>query len=93
MEDECYKSQAPLSVALVAKGSKPNGKRPFRGKLAKEGQHAPQNSRLGKGIAQKQKTKGNGDKSIAHRAITVGGKGLMLGIVPSQQGTLSHQNS
>ena len=53
MEDECQKSFAPPNVALVAKGSKPKGKRPFRGKLAKKGQHAPQSSRPGKGIAKK----------------------------------------
>jgi len=65
MENKHRKSLAPPSVALVAKRSKPKCKRPFRGKLAKKGKHAPQNSRLGKGIAKKQKTKGNGDKSIA----------------------------
>jgi len=65
MEDEHQKSLAPPSVALVAKGSKPKGKKPFHGKLFKKDQHAPQNSQLGKGIAKKQKTEGNGDKSIA----------------------------
>jgi len=65
MEDKCQKSLAPPCVALVGNGSKPKGKRPFRGKLAKKGKHAPQNSRLRKGIAKKQNTKGNGDKSIA----------------------------
>jgi len=66
MEDRRQKSLAPPSVALVAKGSKPKGKRPFRGKLTKKGQYAPQNFGMGKGIAKKQKFEGNGDKSIAH---------------------------
>jgi len=52
-------------VALVAKGNKPKGKRPFRGKQAKKGQCAPQNSQREKGIAKKQKAKGNEDKNIA----------------------------
>ena len=93
LEGERQKSRAPPSVALVAKESKPEGKSAFYAKQATKGPHTPQNSRPGKGIAKKHKAKGNGDKSIAHRAITVGGKGHMLGIVPSQQGTLSHQNS
>jgi len=84
MEDKRQKSLAPSSVALVAKESKPKGKSPFRGKLAKKGQHAPQNYRLGKGIAKKQKVKGNRDKSIACvKCYNCGRKGLMLGIVPS----------
>jgi len=37
MEDERQKSLAPLSVALVAKGGKSKGKRPFHGKQAKKG--------------------------------------------------------
>jgi len=41
MEDERQKLLAPPSVALVAKESKPKSKRPFRGKQAKKGQHAP----------------------------------------------------
>jgi len=49
IEDERQKSVAPPSVALVAK----------------KGQHAPQSCRPGKGVAKKQKAKGNGDKSIA----------------------------
>ena len=53
-------------MALVAKGGKTKGKRPFPGKQAKKGQHVPQSSRRGKGVAKKEKTKGNGDKSIAH---------------------------
>jgi len=65
MEGERQRSLAPPSVALVAKGRKPKGKRPFRGKQVKKGQNAPQNSRFGKGIAKKQKAKGNGDKNIA----------------------------
>ena len=52
-------------MALVAKGGMSKGKRPFRGKQAKKGQHTPQNSWPGKGIGKKQKAKGNGDKSIA----------------------------
>ena len=57
MEDEQQKSLAPPSVALVANEGKSKGKRPFRGKLAKKGQHAPQSSRPGKGMAKKQKAK------------------------------------
>jgi len=41
MEDEQQKSFAPPSVALVAKGGKSKGKRPFCGKQAKKDQHAP----------------------------------------------------
>jgi len=37
MEDERQKSLAPPSVALVAKGGKSKGKRPFHGKQAKKG--------------------------------------------------------
>jgi len=63
-------------VALVAKGSKPKGKRPFRGKQAKKGQHASQNSQPEKGIAKKQKAKGNEDKSITHvKCYNYGRKG------------------
>jgi len=40
MEDEKQISFAPSSVALVAKGSKPKGKRPFRGMQAKTGPRA-----------------------------------------------------
>jgi len=47
MEDERQKSLAPPSVALVAKGSKPKGKRPFHGKQAEKGPRAPQKSRPG----------------------------------------------
>ena len=65
MEDERQKSIAPPSVALGAKGGKSKGKRPFRGKQAKKGQHAPQSSRPGRGMVKKQKAKANGDKSIA----------------------------
>jgi len=36
IEDEHKKSLAPSHVALVAKGSKPKCKRPFRGKQAKK---------------------------------------------------------
>ena len=52
-------------MELVAKGSKPKGKRPFQGKQAKKGQLASQNSRPGIDIAKKQNAKGNGDESIA----------------------------
>ena len=65
MEDEQQKALAPPSVALVSKGGKTKGKRSFRGKQAKKGQHAHQSSQPGKGVAKKQKAKGNGDKSIA----------------------------
>ena len=65
MEDERQKSLVPLSVAFVAKGSKPKGKRPFCVKQAKKGPRAPENSRPGKGIAKKQKAQGNGEKKIA----------------------------
>jgi len=76
IEDERQKSLAPPSVALVAKGGKPKGKRPFRGKQAKRGQHVPQNSRPGKSIAKKQKVKSNGDKSIARvKCYNCGRKG------------------
>ena len=37
MEDKRQKSLVPPCVALVAKGSKPKGKRPFRSKQAKKG--------------------------------------------------------
>jgi len=84
MEDERQKSFAPPNVALVAKGSKPKGKRPFRGKQAKKGPHSPQNSRPGKGIAKKQEAKGNGDNNIVRvKCYNCGRKGLMLEIVPS----------
>ena len=83
MEDERQKSFAPPNVALVAKGSKPKGKRPFRGKQAKKGPHSPQNSRLGRGIAKKQKAKGNGAKSIARvKCYNCGRKGHYSRIVP-----------
>ena len=76
MEDERQKSLAPLSAELVAKGGKLKGKRPFRGKQAKKSQPASQNSRLGKGVAKKQKAKGNGDKSIARvKCYNCGKKG------------------
>ena len=65
IEDEWQKSLAPPSVALIAKGGKSKGKKPFHGKQAKKGQHASQISRPGKGIAKKQNAKGNGDKNIA----------------------------
>ena len=84
MGDERHKSLAPPNVALVAKGSKPKGKRPFRGKQAKKGPCASQNSRPEKGIANKQKVKGNGDKNIAcMKCYNYDRKGHMLEIVLS----------
>jgi len=75
MEDE-HKSLALPNVALVAKGSKPKGKRPFRGKQAKKGQRSLQNSRPRKGITKKQKAKGNRDKNIARvKSYSCGRKG------------------
>ena len=65
MEDEHQKSLVPLCVAFVSKESKLKGKKPFRGKQAKKGPHAPQNSRPRNGIAKKQKANGNRDKNIA----------------------------
>ena len=65
MEDERQKSLTPLSVAFVAKGSKPKGKTLFRGKQTKKSPRAPQNSQPKKGIAKKRKEKGNRDKNIA----------------------------
>jgi len=44
VEDEHKKSLAPANVALVAKGSKHEGKRLFSAKQAKKGQSVPQNS-------------------------------------------------
>ena len=76
LEDEHQKSLAPPSLALVAKGSKLKGNRPFRGIRAKKGQYAPQNSQPEKGIAKKQKAKGNGDKNIARvKCYNCGRKG------------------
>jgi len=65
MENKRRKSLAPPSLTLVAKGSRPKGKRPFRGKTGQERSACSSKHGLGKGIAKKQKTKGNGDKSIA----------------------------
>jgi len=53
MVDERKKSLAPPNVALVAKESKPKGKRPFHDKQAKKGPRTPQNSQPGKLIAKK----------------------------------------
>jgi len=53
MEDERQKSLAPPSVALVSRGGKSKGNRPFRGKQAKKDQHAPQSSRPKKDIVKK----------------------------------------
>jgi len=39
MEDERLKSLVPTSVAFVARGSKPKGKRLYHGKKAKKGPH------------------------------------------------------
>jgi len=64
MENKRRKSLAPPSLTLVAKGSRPKGKRPFRGKTGQERSACSSKHGLGKGIAKKQKTKGNGDKSI-----------------------------
>ena len=76
MEDERQRALVHPSVALVAKGGKSKGKRPFRGKQAKKGQHAPQSSRVGKGMAKKQKAKANRDKSIARvKCYNCGKKG------------------
>jgi len=41
MEDERQKLLVSLSVAFTAKGSKPKGKRFFRGKQAQKGRRAP----------------------------------------------------
>ena len=52
IEDEKILSRP--NVALVAKGCKPKGKRPFCDEQVKKDPRAPQNSQLGKGIAKKQ---------------------------------------
>ena len=65
MEDKQQKSLVPFNVALVANRINLKGKRPFRGKYAEEGFHAPYNSQPKKGIAKKQQTKNNGEKNIA----------------------------
>jgi len=76
MEDKRQKLLAPPSVALAAKGSKPKGKRPFRGKQTKKGQHAPQNSRPRIGIVKMQKAKGNGEESTTRvKCYNCGKKG------------------
>jgi len=59
MEEKCLKLYAPPSVAFVAKGLGPKGRKPYRGKKPKKGPRPPQNSRSNGGTVNKHKAKGN----------------------------------
>ena len=50
-EEERLKLYAPPSVALIAKGSDPKGRKPYYGKKPKKGPHPPQNSRSNAGTS------------------------------------------
>lgn len=65
MEEEHLKVYAPSSMAFVAKGLGPKGRKPYRGKKPKKGPHPPHNSRSNAGTAKKHKSKGNGAKDMA----------------------------
>ena len=65
MEEEHLKLYAPLSVAFVAKGLGPKGRKPYRGKKPKKGPCPPQNSHSNGGTAKKHKAKGNGATDMA----------------------------
>ena len=53
MKEERIKIYAPPSVAFVAKGSGPRGKRPYHGKKPKKSPHPPQNTHSYGGTAKK----------------------------------------
>ena len=76
MEEERLKQYAPSSMAFVAKGSGPKGRKPYCGKKPKKGHRPPQNSRSNAGTAKKHKAKGNGAKDIARvKGYNCGKKG------------------
>jgi len=64
MEEEHLKLYVPPSVAFVAKGSGPKGRKPYRGKKPKKGPRPPHNSRSNVGATKKQKAKGHEAKDM-----------------------------
>ena len=76
MEEERIKMYAPPSVAFIAKGSGPRGRKPYSGKKPKKGPHPSQKSRSNGGTAKKHKAKGNGAKDMARvKCYNFGRKG------------------
>jgi len=64
MEEECLKIFGTPNMALVAKGNRPRSNKNTRGQQAKKGSHPAQKGRLKAEFSKKQKTKGNGEKTI-----------------------------
>ena len=65
MEEEHLKLYTTPSVAFVAKGSGPKGRKRYRGEKPKKGPYPPQNSRSNDSTGKKHKAKGNRGKDMA----------------------------
>jgi len=64
MGEEHLKLYAPPSVAFIAKGLGPKGRKPYHGKKPKKDPGPPQNSHSNGGTAKKHKAKGNRTKDV-----------------------------